>query len=410
MPHPTIAIIGGGAAGFFTAIIAKQHDAQADITIYERASKVMAKLAVTGGGRCNLTNTFAEVTDLRQVYPRGFRLMKRLLNHFDQQATCQWFEANGVKVVAQEDQCVFPVSQDAMSVVGCLQNEARRLGVKVETGCRIVAIGREADGRLTIEMEGGRREMADRVVVTTGGMPRTGDFLGLQALGHDIEQPIASLFTFNIRGEGLPGLMGTVVNPVIASLVGTKHKAQGPLLITHWGMSGPAILKLSSHAARHLKDNNYRAQVAVNWAAETNRAHVEEALRQLAATGPQRQLSSLRPYNLPSRLWVYLLERASLAEDKRWAELGQKGMNRLVETLTNDRYGMDGKGAYRDEFVTCGGVALGGVDYNTLESKHCPGLYFAGEVLDIDAVTGGFNLQAAWTTGYVVGQSVTNAW
>lgn len=406
MKTTRVAIIGGGAAGFFAAIAAKEQNPSVDVTILEKASKVLAKVAITGGGRCNVTNSFAEVADEKQAYPRGSRLMKRQFNQFDYHDTYQWFEAHGVPLTTQADECVFPASQDAQSIVGCLTAEARRLGVRVLTGQRVETIARGTDGGFTLTLDKGRTERFDRVAVTTGGMPRTGDFLGLRALGHDIEQPIASLFTFNIKDRALLELMGTVVDPVTVSIPSTKLRTRGPLLITHWGMSGPAILKLSSHGARYLQEHNYEAQVAVNWVDEPNRAVVERLLGELGAAHPQKQLLSVRPFALPSRLWQYILQKLSMPAERRWAELGGKGMNRLVEALTNDIYTINGKGAFREEFVTCGGVALGNVDAHTLESKRCPGLYFAGEVLDIDAITGGFNLQAAWTTGYVVGRHI----
>ena len=401
-----IAIIGGGAAGFFAAIAAMEQNADAEVTIFEKSAKVLGKVAITGGGRCNLTNSFEEITDMRQAYPRGFRLMKRLFNQFDHHDTYRWFESRGVRLVTQDDQCVFPQSQDAMSIVNCLVDEARRQGVRVVTGRKVVDMDVDKDGEFVLSFENAVPEHFDRVAVTTGGMPKTGDLLSLGRLGHDVEQPIASLFTFNIKDPKLAELMGTVVNPAIVSIPKTKMRSEGALLITHWGMSGPAILKLSSYAARYLQENNYRSAVAVNWVAEPNRDIVDHGMRQLAQAHPQKQLISIRPFGLPSRLWQYLLQKIGLAENRRWAELGNKGMNRLIETLTNDMYQINGKGTFRDEFVTCGGISLSNVDYNSLESKRCGGLYFAGEVLDLDAITGGFNLQAAWTTGYVVGRHI----
>lgn len=409
MEKMRIAIIGGGAAGFFAAIAAREQNAYAEVTIFERSAKVLGKVAITGGGRCNLTNSFEEITDMRQAYPRGFRLMKRLFNQFDHQDAYRWFESHGVKLVTQDDQCVFPQSQDAMSVVNCLANEARRQGVLVVTGRKVVGINVNTEGGFVLGFENAASERFDRVAVTTGGMPKTGDFLSLRQLRHDVEQPIASLFTFNIKDPELSKLMGTVVNPAIVSIPKTKMRSEGALLITHWGMSGPAILKLSSYAARYLQENNYQSAVAVNWVAEPNRNIVEQKMRQVVQTHSQKQLISIRPFSLPSRLWQYLLQKTGLAENRRWAELGSKGMNRLIETLTNDTYQINGKGTFRDEFVTCGGISLNNIDYNTLESKRCGGLYFAGEVLDIDAITGGFNLQAAWTTGYVVGRHIANS-
>ncbi|MBM6991928.1 MAG: NAD(P)/FAD-dependent oxidoreductase [Prevotella sp.] len=401
-----VAIIGGGAAGFFAAISAKEECPEAEVTIYERGPKVLAKVAITGGGRCNVTNSFEEISDLKQAYPRGHRLMTRLFKQFDHRNLFEWFENRGVALVTQDDQCVFPRSQDSATIIHCLTTEARRLGVIVLTNSHLQEIKPTEDGRFELVFKQGNRELADRVGVTTGGMPHTSDALSLRQLGHTVEPPIPSLFTFNIKDRQFLDLMGTVVNPVSVSIPSTKLRAEGPLLVTHWGMSGPAILKLSSHAARHLQERQYNVPLAVNWVNETNREHVAQALSEIAIINPQKQLGSVRPYNLPARLWQYILAKIDLAEDRRWAELGQKGQNRLVETLTNDIYQVNGKGAFREEFVTCGGVSLADVDSHTLESKRCPHLFFAGEVLDIDAITGGFNLQAAWTTGFVMGKNI----
>lgn len=402
-----IAIIGGGAAGFFAAISAKRSCPGADIVLFEKNAKVLAKVEVTGGGRCNLTNSFEDITDLKQVYPRGHQLIKRLFRQFDHQTAYRWFEDHGVPLVTQEDQCVFPQAQDSHAVIDCLVNEAARLGVRIFTGHRLMAVERKDDGRYSLLFDNApmRRLMTfERVVVTTGGHPRKESFAYLAALGHKIEEPVPSLFTFNVTDHTFRALMGTVVEPVTAMVPGTKFRAEGPLLVTHWGMSGPAILKLSSHAARYLHEHDYRFLMAVNWVHESNRTVVEENIRKLASTNPQKQMGTLRPYGLPSRLWLYLLQKTGFSPEKKWAEVGRKSINQLIETLTNDTYQVSGKSAFKEEFVTCGGISLADVDKHTLESKVCPGMYFAGEVLDIDAVTGGFNLQAAWTTGWVVGQ------
>lgn len=398
-----IAIIGGGAAGFFVAITAKQKHPEATVTIFERQQKVLAKVMVTGGGRCNLTNSFALVSDLKQVYPRGHRLLKRLFKQFDHRQTCRWFELRGVPLVTQADQCVFPQSQDAMSVVNCLVHEACRLGVNICTGHRLEQAIRQDDGRWQLVFQNGENLTFHRVAITTGGAPHATHLRHLSTLGHAIEPPVPSLFTFNIQDPAFLRLMGTVVNPVTAAIPGTNFRAEGPLLITHWGVSGPAILKLSSHAARYLHEQQYHVPLAINWINITNQSAIESILLRLSAENPQKQLATFAPFHLPSRLWQYLLRKAGLAEDKKWAELGRKGINRLTEVLTNDHHQMTGKGAFKEEFVTCGGIALSNIQPNTLESKACPHLFFAGEVLDIDAITGGFNLQAAWTTGYVVG-------
>ncbi len=413
-----IAIIGGGAAGFFAAITAKQRFPHSTVTIFEKAQRVLAKVEITGGGRCNLTNSFEGVSDPKQAYPRGYKLMKRLFKQFDHHDAYEWFEENGVPLVKQEDQCVFPQSQDSHSIIDCLVNTAKGMGVKIQCNHCLIAIKQMEDKRLLLCFKttkdkevtaSSQEQMAfDRVAVTTGGHPRLESFRYLADLGHKIEPPIPSLFTFNIADKAFKELMGTVVDPVFTSIPGTKLKAEGPLLITHWGMSGPAVLKLSSHAARHLHENNYQMKVSVNWGRESNRSLVEENIHGIIAANPQKQLASIRPFGLPSRLWTYLIQKMGYAPEKKWNEMGKKGCNLLIETLTNDQYQVNGKGAFKEEFVTCGGVSLESINQHTLESKCCPHLFFAGEVLDIDAITGGFNLQAAWTTGYVVGQNIGN--
>ncbi len=401
-----IAIIGGGAAGFFAAIEAKRQQPSADITIYEKNSHMLAKVAITGGGRCNLTNSFRLISDPKQAYPRGHRLMKRLFKRFSHRDAYEWFEREGVPLTTQTDECVFPVSQDAHSVTGCLTGLASRLGIHMKTGACLTDLHAEPSGTFRLSFAGGTTAHADRVAITTGGSPKGEGLAMLAALGHAVEAPVPSLFTFNITDRQLLSLMGTVVEPVIASLPGTSFRAEGPLLITHWGMSGPAALKLSSHAARHLSEHHYQVPVAINWTGQSSRTVAEQEVAAIAASHPGRHLVSVRPFNLPARLWEYLLLRSGHATDSRWGELGRKGANRLIEMLTNDIYTIAGKGRARDEFVTCGGVSLASIDMHTLESKAVKGLFFAGEVLDVDAITGGFNLQAAWTMGYVVGQHI----
>lgn len=401
-----IAVVGGGAAGFFAAIAAKQSNPEARVTIFERGQKVLAKVLITGGGRCNLTNSFAQITDLKQAYPRGDKMMKRLFNVFSHKDTWQWFEQRGVKLVKQDDECVFPLSQSAQSVVDALTHEAHKLGVEVRTGYAVEAVNQMGNGDLQLLFKVQKPVTVQRAAITTGGSPQANALQYLANLGHNIVQPVPSLFTFNIADATFKALMGTVVEGVTVSLVGTKHKATGPLLVTHWGASGPAILKLSSYGARYMHDCGYQFPIAVNWIGLTNSALVAEHLQGIVDSNPRKLLTSVHPFGLPTRMWQYILEKTALGADKRWDELGKKGLNKLVEALTNDQYKVTGKGAFRDEFVTCGGVSLSDINLNTMESKVCKNLYFAGEVLDVDAITGGFNLQAAWTTGYVAGKAM----
>ena len=403
-----IAIIGGGAAGFMAAITAQKTDPASKVTIFERAQKVLAKVEITGGGRCNLTNSFAAITDMKQAYPRGDKLMKRLMKTFSYEDTYKWFEKHGVPLVTQEDECVFPKAQDAHAVIDCLVRQARELEITVCCKHRLTDIRQKEDGSFELMFEKASHRSFHRVIVTTGGSPHARGLDYLARLGHKIEQPVPSLFTFNITDRSFCNLMGTVADPVVTAIPGTKMRAEGALLVTHWGMSGPAVLKLSSYAARWLAEHDYKSSLAVSWTGRRTRQEVVEELLQLQTINPRKQLGTLHPLGLPSRLWLYILNKLGLNTAKPWGEIGRKTLNRLVETLVNDQYTIEGKGSFREEFVTCGGVSLQSVNVKTLESKVCPGLFFAGEVLDIDAITGGFNLQAAWTTGVVAGLSAAS--
>ncbi len=390
-----IAVIGAGAAGCFCAAELRRRLPKAAVDVYETGPKPLAKVAVTGGGRCNLTNSFDGIRSLAEAYPRGERLMKRLLRVFSQEDTWHWFESAGVPLVLQEDHCVFPQSQDAMDIVRALLRRMEGVNLRLRTPVSSVIPGPSRP----LLVDG---EPYDAVVVTTGGAPKGLPLLDGLAL--EWVPTVPSLFTFTIRDEGLRSLMGLVADASV-SIPGSAFKADGPLLITDWGLSGPAVLKLSAYAARYLHENGYKAPLSVNWLA-LNEADTRETLQETAAVNPRKQVSNTPPAGLQARLWGHLVHRSGIRSDIRWTELGSKGLNKLVSILTQDTYAIEGKTKFREEFVTCGGVALSNVDPSTLESKKYPGLYFAGEVLDIDAITGGFNLQAAWTTGFTVAQSI----
>ena len=380
------AIVGGGAAGFFLAINLKEMCPEMQVTIFEKSKKVLAKVEVSGGGRCNCTNSFEAVTDLSQVYPRGHRLLKRLFKTFDYRDAYEWFESHGVRLVTQEDNCVFPLSQDSHTIINLFLAEAKRHGIDIRTQHKIESLDELKD--------------YDFKVITTGG--GTASMAGVPTI-----EAVPSLFTFSIEDEALRALMGTVIEDATASIPGTKLKSNGPLLITHWGMSGPAILKLSSYAARDLHEHNYQMPLAVNWISQKE-PEIQQELREIIIRNPQKQIATIRPFGLPSRLWDYLVQK-TLGEraQNRWQNLNQKELNRLTNALCNDQYQIAGRAAFKDEFVTCGGIDLSGINPNTLEAKTLPQLYFAGEVLDIDGITGGFNFQAAWTTAYVVSMAIT---
>ena len=381
----TVAIIGAGAAGCFCAAELRRMAPDLSVTVFESGPRPMAKLAITGGGRCNLTNDFEGIRSLSDAYPRGERVMKRALKAFSNDDTIRWFTERGVPCTLQEDHCWFPCSQDAMDIVRCLLRAMDRADIRVSTPVSSI------------------KELKDSfnyVVVTTGGMSKGASMF--EGLDLEIVPPVPSLFTLNIPDKSLTALMGLVVDASI-SIPGTSFKADGPLLITDWGVSGPATLKLSSYTARYLAECQYKATVAINWL-DRNENEVREMLRKSASESPQKQISNT-PL-LQQRLWEHIISKAGLRPDIRWAELGSKGLNRLTAVLTQDTYPVSGKGKFKEEFVTAGGIGLSNIDLSTLESKKYPGLFFAGEVLDIDAITGGFNLQAAWSTGYVCARSI----
>ena len=417
----SVAIIGAGAAGCFCAAQLRSLAPELAVTVFEAGPKPLAKVAITGGGRCNLTNSFEGIRSLGEAYPRGERVMKRALKAFSQEDTIRWFEEQGVPCVLQEDHCWFPQSQDAMDIVHALQRAMKGADIRLKTP--VVSVAQPSESQPSdenyfsqsfaknqfssdstkptrIEVNG---EVFDFVVVTTGGAPKGLPFL--EGLGLELIPPVPSLFTFTVPDAALRSLMGLVVEASIG-LQGTSFKAQGALLITDWGLSGPATLKLSSYAARHLAETGYKGTLSINWLC-MNENDARELLQRTASENPQKQVSTT--HLLQSRLWDHLLRKAGLREDIRWAEVGSKGLNRLTAVLTADSYPLSGKSKFREEFVTCGGVALGNIDLSTLECKTHPGLYFAGEVLDIDAITGGFNLQAAWSTGYVCAQSIVKS-
>jgi len=401
----TIAIIGGGAAGFFAAIAAKENHPNAQVTILEKSQKLLSKVKVSGGGRCNVTNGCTSIKQLSTAYPRGEKKLKKAFRTFSTKDTMEWFESRGVPLMIQEDTCVFPVSQDSQSIIDCFLNGARRLGIKIEKGTGVKAIEPIGE-QLQLEFIKAEYEtrIYDKVIVATGGSPKRSGLEWLEKLGHKIEDPVPSLFTFNMPNEPIKELMGIVVEKALTNIQGTKLRGDGPLLITHWGMSGPAILKLSAFGARILSDCGYDFKVQVNWVNQINNELVMNALKNIVDDHGNKILSNYRPYLLPERLWHYLVEKCNLPLNKKWNELGKKGLNKLTNILTNDNYSVKGKTTFKEEFVTCGGVSLESIDFNTMQSRVCKNLYFAGEVMDVDAITGGYNFQAAWTTGFIAGK------
>lgn len=399
-----IGIIGGGAAGFFSAIAVKENHPEDKVVIIEKSKHILSKVKISGGGRCNLTNGCSP-NDLYKAYPRGGKSLKKAFNLFNNVDCVKWFESRDVALVTQDDNCVFPVSQDSQSIIDCFLRECKRLDVEIQTELTVKSITPVGEQfELGFDIDNVLSTIFDKLIVTTGGSPQRKGLEWLEALNHKIENPVPSLFTFNMPNEPITKLMGIVVEKALVSLPGTKLKSEGPLLITHWGMSGPAILKLSAFGARLLSDNNYDFKILVNWVNQTDQDLIVDELTTIVREHTNKILANYRPFALPDRLWMFLLEKGNLPANKKWGELGKKGINKLINMLTNDEYAVKGKTTFRDEFVTCGGVSLESVDMTTMQSKKCKNLYFAGEVLDIDAITGGYNLQAAWSTGFLAAQ------
>lgn len=395
-----VGVIGGGAAGFFAAIHVKENYPDAEVTILEKSKKFLSKVKVSGGGRCNVTNACSSISELSKAYPRGGKQLKKVFPQFYTKHTQEWFESRGVPLVTQEDQCIFPVSQDSQTIIDCFMHEVERLGIKLLTQVGITSVELKEDAYI-LKAKDDASFKFNKVIIATGGSPKIEGLKWLEKLGHKIENPVPSLFTFNMPHEPVKELMGVVVEKSITRIKGEKLTADGPLLITHWGMSGPAILVLSAFGARLLEEKNYAFTVQINWVNELNQQLVQNELTSLSKEFAEKQLKNIRPYYLPTRLWIFLLEKVELDPERRWNEIGKKGINKLLNVLTNDEYTVHGKTTFKEEFVTCGGVSLESVNTKTMESKTCPGLFFAGEVLDIDAITGGYNFQAAWTTGFV---------
>ena len=399
-----IIVIGGGAAGFFGAITAAETFPDTRVTILEKTRTVLNKVRISGGGRCNVTHACFDNRQLVKQYPRGEKPLRTLLNQFDAAATVCWFENRGTALKTEADGRMFPATNTSETIVDCLLNTARRLGIDIRTSCGVSALTALPDqSGWQLTLLDGSTLRADRVLVATGGYPQLPSYDWLPNQAEPLLSPVPSLFTFNVPDSPLLTLAGVSVPDAGVYIVGTKQEQRGPLLITHWGFSGPAVLRLSAWAARELADVGYRFTLRVNWVPTLNDNTMRTALQDFRQQNGRKQVSSQNPFGLPSRLWQAMVHQSGITDEQRWADLPAKPLNQLANRLTNSQFQVTGKSTFKDEFVTCGGVALGSLHPETLESRVQPGLFFAGEVLDVDGITGGFNFQSAWTTGYVAG-------
>ena len=400
-----IAIIGGGAAGFFAAISAKEHHPEAEVTIYEKSAKVLSKVKVSGGGRCNVTHACFDNKKLLTFYPRGANYLRKAFEQFNTRSTIEWFKKRGVELETLSDNCIFPKSNSSQTIIDCFLNEARKLDVKQLLQTPINDIHQLSNKQFEL-VSTNETFIADKIIYTIGGQPKNNSLQWLTKFNHELIEPVPSLFTFNMPTEAIRELMGIVVEETTTKIEGTKLEATGPLLITHWGLSGPSILKLSAFGARFLADKKYDFHVLVNWLHTQKEPEVKKNLEETLLGHSEKKMGNLNPFGLSTRLWHFILEKSNISIDSKWKELQGKKTNKLINNLVNDRYHVSGKTTFKEEFVTAGGVGLSDVDFNTMESRKVKGLFFAGEVLDVDGVTGGFNFQAAWSTGWIAGKNV----
>ncbi len=426
-----IAIVGGGAAGFFAAITAAEASPDCTVTIFEATAHLLAKVKVSGGGRCNVTHACFEPRDLVKKYPRGARELLGAFNRWQPRDTVEWFAARGVQLKTEEDGRMFPVTDNSQTIMDCLMGAAQKAGVVIRTGCGVKGVvgalraptnetARGAHGPpFQLALTTGETVTADRLLLATGGNKSNAGFAIAAQFGHTIEPPVPSLFTFHVADPRLKELSGVSVEEATTEVLGAKPfdklraasrgdglRERGPLLITHWGLSGPAILKLSAWGARTLHDYDYKFTLRINWASAFNAETARAALEAARAANPKKQLTTWCPLGLPLRLWEKLVVAAGLAPDTTWNGIGNPTLRALAAQVCEAEFVVNGKSMFKEEFVTCGGVRLAEVDFKTMESRLMPGLYFAGEFLDIDGITGGFNFQSAWTTGWLAGQAM----
>ena len=405
MKKKKLIVIGGGAAGFFCAVNAAKMNPLLEVVIVEKTSKLLGKLRISGGGRCNVTHACFSMADMIKKYPRGGAFLKKAFHHFFTTDTIKWFKERGVELKTEVDGRMFPVSNTSQTIVDCLMQEVNKYGVEILMNKEVKAVNKFKEYWQLLFANDTVME-ADFICIASGGYPKSAQFDWLQKIGHSIEIPVPSLFTFNMPGNAINSLMGITVENVTVKVAGTKLVEQGPLLITHWGMSGPVVLKLSAWGARLLASNNYNFTAIVNWLPAYNEQTLKDKFQQVRFDVAAQKICNRNPFGLPQRLWEYLLEQSSINQDIRWADLPSKEQNKLIKLLCTQEFVVNGKTTFKEEFVTAGGIVLNEIDHHTMESKIASNIFFCGEVTDTDGVTGGFNFQNAWTTGYIAAKTI----
>ncbi|MCP9750751.1 NAD(P)/FAD-dependent oxidoreductase [Ferruginibacter sp. HRS2-29] len=399
----SLIVIGGGAAGFFCAVNAARLHPGLKVIILEKSSKLLSKVKVSGGGRCNVTHACFSISEMVKRYPRGENFVKKTFHHFFTTDTVEWFKERGESLKTEADGRMFPITNNSQTIIDCLLAEANKYKVEIRMNAGVESFAKVND-RFEIKLSGDRVLHADHLCIASGGFPKSSQFDWLTQTGHSIQSPVPSLFTFNIPHHNITSLMGIAVPETVVKIVGTKLQQSGPLLITHWGLSGPAILKTSAWAARVLAEKNYEYKILVNWLPQYNENSLREKILQVRFDVAAQKIYNRNPFGLPSRLWEYLLNECGVKDDVRWADLPAKEQNKLVKILCAHEFDVKGKTTFKEEFVTAGGINLEEIDPSTMESRLVKGLFFAGEVIDVDGVTGGFNFQNAWTTGWIAAQ------
>ena len=410
--QPLVAVLGGGAAGFFGAIASAEANPNLQVILLEKTGKLLAKVRVSGGGRCNVTHACESAAQLVAHYPRGSKQLKAAFQEFGVAETIAWFAKRGVALKTEADGRMFPITDSSETIAHALENAARQAGVRIFLNTSVEAIQPLLEGGFQLKLSGSGAAQAgntlrpSRLLVATGGNPKSANYDWLRVLGHRIAEPVPSLFTFNVPNSPLSELMGVSVPQARVVLAGEKMQYEGPLLITHWGVSGPAVLKLSAWGARRLSELDYVGTALINWIPTFTEETLRPWLQQFRQDNGKKTVTANPQFGLPQRLWRNLTEQAGIAPETRWSDLPAKAQNRLLELLLRTPLAVRGKTTYKEEFVTCGGIDLAEIDLKTMQSRRVPDLYFAGEVLDIDGITGGFNFQAAWTTGFLAGQAM----
>jgi len=402
-----IVVVGGGAAGFFCAIQIAELHPNWDISLLEKSNKLLSKVKVSGGGRCNVTHACPDLEILLKKYPRGEKFLKKAFYQFATKQTIQWFADNGVQLHTEKDGRMFPTTNNSATIIDCFLQKVHQHQIKVLTDHEVVHVeklNQKNEDNFLITLSNKKTLQANAICLATGGMLKSDKLSWLTLLGHSIVEPVPSLFTFNVVEKNITSLMGVAVDNAIIQWKGNKTIEKGPLLITHWGISGPAAIKLSAWCARELANDNYEGAIIINWTPEYNEATLKMEWINLRMDFGKREIGSKNPFNLPQRLWQFLLQEAGILLSTKWADLKSAQQHMLIQLLTRTQLNVKGKTTFKEEFVTCGGVALSEIDAITMESKLVPGLHFAGEMMDVDGITGGFNFQHAWTSGWIAAQ------